>query len=196
MKKKMDFPIVLNTQDVIVSTKKNKNFYPLVFSLIVFFILICVISLFLLRRWKKNKKIGFIKIKKNDSTEVYVNALEKIFPLNEQNTAIMLHTSSTPSTEWEVKYDSKDKTFMLTTELNGITYSLQDGAPGTGAPWGIAYIAPDTQTGRIGTNVQLSISNTGSIQAITSPWPSSSILSDVSSVLMWTKESSTLFVLP
>ena len=195
----MDFPIVLNTQDVLVSTKKNKNCYPLVFSLIVFFVLICLISLFMLKRWKKNKKkhIGFIKIK-NTSTEEYVNALEKIFPHNQQNTAIMLHTSRTPSTQWEVKYDSKAKTFTLTTELNGITYSLQDGAPGTGAPWGVAYIAPDNETGRIGTNVQLTITTTGGIQTITSPWPSSALrcLSDVSSVLMWTEESSTLFVLP
>ena len=127
-----------------------------------------------------------------------MNASEKIFPLNEQNTAIMLHTSSTTSTEWEVTYNSKDKTFMLTTKINDITYSLQDGAPGTSAPWGIAYIAPDNQTGRIGTNVQLSITNTGSIQATTSPWTSTVLkcLSDVSSVLMWTEESSTLFVLP
>jgi hypothetical protein len=197
----MDFPIVLNSQDIIVSTKKNNTFFLLLLCFIVFFILICLISLFVVRRWKKKKKkhIGFIKIQ-NDGTDVYMNAFEKIFPQNEQNASIMLHTSDVPSTKWEVKYDdSNNKTFTLTTELNGITYSLQDGAPGTSAPWGIAYLAPDNENGKIGTNVQLSITSTGSIQAIISPWPSSSLLkclSNVSGVLMWKEESSTLFVLP
>ena len=152
----MDFPPILNTQDVQLgqTNQPKKKFLFIFFCLIVGFIVIILVCLYIIKNNQK-KRVGFLKVK-NGSTNKYVNAIEKIFPANKENNAVILDISDTQITSWELQYIN-NKQFILTTVLNGINYSLQDGAPGTSAPWGIAYIAPmDNKNGRIGKDVQLS----------------------------------------
>jgi len=71
----------------------------------------------------------------------FINGTERIFTTSEENMALMIHVSNTPVTSWLLE-ENTDGTFTVTTEIDGLIYSIQDGAPGTGAPWGIAYLAP------------------------------------------------------
>ena len=146
-------------------------------------ILLAVAALFL---------IGFCVFKLNSSTttkektseKLFLNTTEKIFPANTGNNAMLMELTNDKTQSW-AKVPAGQGKFILVTVIGGKKYSLQDGAPGTSAKWGLAFVAPTGQ-GRISKDVVLRTDASGQLVAASSePWPGLSKLVSDNGILRW-----------
>lgn len=129
--------------------------------------------------------------------DAFLRATEPIFTENADNSSMLLHVSKLPgpAQPWYLARTPR-RTFTLLTDVDGATYSLQDGAPGTASPWGIAYVGPTSSAGRIGRDVEFSLADTGEIRAARSPWGGGADrLAEDRGVLVWSTTGSAWEVL-
>lgn len=202
----MDFPPVLITSDV-VAPLRNVNFSAQPMSenktgkicMYVFIFTVVGICCFVLgmllgkHKSKTKQKITlttsrnkrFVYLKTNEDR--YINTQEKIFPINSQNHTMMIHTSPDPVTVWQIDFQDDERLlFSLKTEIGGLVYSVQDGAPGTGAPWGIAYVGPVINP--VGSDVVFKFLEDNTLVATSSTWPGGNyvFLGLSNEVICWT----------
>lgn len=192
----MEFLPILPTHDFsFPSTAPKRRHVVLTISVIVTVCIILTIVTILVSgdvRRRSRRPLFLIAYLKCGDT--YLNGSEKIFPSNEYNQSLMAHASSEAKTRWHIMYQSKDRrTFSMQVELDGHMYCLQDGAPGTGAPWGIAYLGPVSAP--IGATIQLTQTSEGYLEATHFPWPGENYkyLSLRDNVLVWTEQKSSRF---
>ena len=183
----MEFPPVIPTQETCPKACPKPRMLILVAVVVLVVVVVISVVVFLRRR-----RFESYYLKCGNK---FISGLEKIFPNNDDNPAIMMHATANkepPPTKWEVNYVSPHK-FGLRARLGQRVYSLQDGAPGTSAPWGVAYLGPVDVP--IGAEIHLVLTPDAYLQACSAPWPGQdyTYLTVQDDVLIWTAHKSSRF---
>ena len=125
--------------------------------------IIAVVSVcLLLLRPRPSASAGYLRTAEGE----YVNVLDRLFPAHPSNFSMALTLSSLRDTFWWMEPTGAE-TFALKTELDGAVYSIQMGPPGTGAEWGVAFVAPSGA----GPELLFTLTTQKNLQPVDSAWP-------------------------
>jgi hypothetical protein len=151
-----------------VPQKNPVGLYVVCGVLIVLLITVTIYS-FTKKTTRKAKVVqtqntGYLRV--NDGQ--YINVKSRIFPNHEFNYSVSLTLGEKPETIWIQEFVSGSSSkFVLKTEIQGLIFALQQGPPGAGAPWGIAYLAPVVKA--VNNNVFLT-EHKKTMSALSSTW--------------------------
>lgn len=128
--------------------------------------IIAVVSVcLLLLRPRPSASAGYLRTAEGE----YVNVFDRLFPAHPSNFSMALTVSALRDTFWWMQ-PTGNETFALKTEVDGAVFSIQIGPPGTGAEWGVAFVAP---TGA-GQELLFTRKPQKNIQPVDSAWPDDS----------------------
>lgn len=123
-------------------------------------------------------------IKDENNKLQFINAREQVFPQSDDNPTVMLQLEDKQHSIWH-KRPEDNNVYTLYTMVRGIPYTLRDGIPGVGCPWGLVYMAPEFSN--IGTTVKL-INEKNSIKATVPVIPCDpelKYMGVVDNIMMW-----------